>query len=112
MNQGVLLKIFVPEERVHGEALLYEWILERAKALGIPGGTAFRAIAGYGRHGSLHQEGFIDLMPNLPIQVQFVATEEQAQQLLNLMRAEQISAFYVRSPVELGFTAEPRTTRG
>ncbi len=107
MTQDILLKIFVPENQTHRGELLFEWVLERAQALGIPGGTAFRAVAGYGRHGHLHQESFIDLAPNLPMQLQFVGSEEQIEQLLHLLRAEQISAFYVCMPAEVGFTGPP-----
>jgi len=35
---------------LHG-VLAWEWILERARAAGIPGGSAFRALGGYGRLG-------------------------------------------------------------
>ncbi len=112
MSRGVLLKIFVSEDMVHGGEPLYEWILERAEALGIPGGTAFRAVAGYGRHGHLQAQRMIDLAPNLPVQVQFVATELQVRQLLDLLNEARISAFYVRSPVEQGFTGPSGTGRG
>jgi len=104
MSESVLIKIFVPENQTHQGELLFEWVLEQAKALGIPGGTAFRAVAGYGRHGHLHQEGYIDLAPNLPMQLQFVGDELQIQKLLDLLHVERISAFYVRSRVEVGFT--------
>ncbi|MGE5028228.1 MAG: DUF190 domain-containing protein, partial [Betaproteobacteria bacterium] len=52
--QGVCLKFFVSEMQRHGSELLYEWLLERARDMGIAGGTALRAIAGFGRHGRLH----------------------------------------------------------
>src|SRR4249919_842087 len=105
MTQTVSLRIFVGEnERHHGD-LAYEWILERAKALGIHGGSAFRAIAGFGRHGSLHAEGFFEIAVNLPIQIEFIVGEEQAQQLLNLLRVEKLSLPYTLSMVQFGFTA-------
>ena len=78
---------------------------ERAKALGIHGGSAFRAIAGFGRHGSLRAEGFFEIAANLPVQVEFIVGEEQAQQLLNLLRAEKLSLPYTLSAVQFGFTA-------
>ncbi len=56
--RGTYLKFYVQEKRKHEHILLYEWILERAKALGVQGGSAFRAIAGFGRHGTLHEEHF------------------------------------------------------
>jgi hypothetical protein len=37
--------------------------------------------------------------------VEFMATEEQARQLINLLRAEHISVPYVLSEVEFGFTS-------
>ena len=104
MASSVLLQLFVPENQRHHGELLFEWLLERSKSLGIPGGSAFRAIAGYGRHGSLHQEGFFEIAVNLPIQLEFVLSEEQVQQLLNLLRAENLSVFYTRSIVESGIT--------
>ena len=53
MSEGVLRKIFVSEDMVHDGEPLYQWILQCAAGLGIPGGTASRAVAGYGRQGHL-----------------------------------------------------------
>ena len=36
-------------------------VLEQAKKQGVRGGSAFRAIAGFGRHGILHEEHFFEL---------------------------------------------------
>ena len=44
MNQ---LTFYVSEKQLHGGKLLYEWLLEEARELGILGGSAFRAIAGF-----------------------------------------------------------------
>ena len=105
MTTPVLLSLYVAEnERHHGD-LLYDWILERARTLGLPGGSVFRAIAGYGRHGTLHQERFFEIAANLPIQVEFIVSDEQAQQLLSLLGAEQLSLPYTIQPVQFGFTA-------
>jgi PII-like signaling protein len=105
MTETVLLRIFVAENEKHHGDLAYEWVLERAKALGIPGGSAFRAIAGYGRHGTLMHEGFFEIAANLPIQIEFIVSSEQAQQLLNLLSAEKLSLPYAMSVVQFGFTA-------
>ena len=78
--QGICLKFYTSEFREHQGILLYEWLLERAKKCGFDGGTATRAIAGYGRHGILHEETFLELL-----------------------RAENIDLFYVRFPIEYGF---------
>jgi uncharacterized protein len=100
--QGVCLKLFVTEGvRHHGE-LLYEWLLEQAKKLGIPGGSVFRATAGYGRHGKLHEETFFELAGDLPVELEFVLSADQAEALLRLIKDEGLKLFYVIIPVEYG----------
>jgi len=76
--------------------------IEQAKKIGIRGGSAFRAIAGFGRHGILHEEHFFDLAADLTIEVEFVVSDEQAEQLFELLRKERVSIFYVRVPAEFG----------
>ena len=102
--QGVCLKFFVGEAQRHGSELLYEWLLERARDMGIGGGTALRAIAGFGRHGRLHEEAFFELAGNLPVEVEFLASAEQAERLLALLRTESLRLFYVAMPAEYGIT--------
>ena len=46
-----LLTFYVSEKQHLGGMPLYEWLLEEAKAMGVHGGSVFRAIAGFGRHG-------------------------------------------------------------
>jgi PII-like signaling protein len=86
--------------------LLYEWLLERAKALGVPGGTALRAIAGYGRHRVLHEEGFFELAGDMPVEIEFVLDEKQAADLVALLIAEKLHLFYVRMPITTGIVGE------
>lgn len=100
--RAVCLKIYVTELRKHDGMLLYEWILERAKAIGIPGGSVFRAIAGYGRHGRLHEETFFELGADLPVELEFVAGEEEIGKLLEMLEREKLALFYVKSAAEAG----------
>jgi PII-like signaling protein len=101
-TRAVCLKIYVTELRKHDGKLLYEWILEQAKAIGIPGGSVFRAIAGYGRHGRLHEETFFELGSDLPVELEFVAGTGQIDTLLGMLEKEKMGLFYVRSAVESG----------
>lgn len=96
------LKFYVNEKQRHNGTLLHEWLLEEARRLGAPGGSAFRAIAGFGRHGRLHEETFFELAGELPVQVEFVLEAEIADKLLELLRAHKISLFYERHAVEAG----------
>lgn len=102
--QGVYLKLFMPQTTKHHGKLLYEWILEEAHKLGISGGSAFRAIAGYGRHGRMHEEHFFELADELPVAVEFATGAAEAQKLLDLLAAEQVSVFYLQHAVEFGTT--------
>ena len=84
--KGTYLKFYVQEKRrLHG-VLAYEWILEQARKIGLHGGSAFRAIAGFGRHGVLHEDHFIELAGDLPVEVGFAVTDDEAERFLQLIR--------------------------
>lgn len=100
--QSVYLKFYVSEKQRHVGRMLHEWLLEEAKRQGIPGGSAFRAIAGFGRHGHLHEETFFELAGELPVQVEFVLDARLADHLLNGLRSHNLNLFYVRYAVETG----------
>jgi uncharacterized protein len=100
--KGIFLRFYVHENRKHHHVLLYEWLLEQAKKMGIRGGSAFRAIAGFGRHGIIHEQHFFELAGDLTVEVEFVVTEEQATRMLDLIRGERIHIFYAVIPAEFG----------
>ena len=102
---GCFLKFFVAEKRRHRHRLAYEWLLEEAQKFGIRGGSAFRALAGFGRHGWLHEEHFYELAGDLPVEVGFVMTAEEADRFLAHIGAEGLNLFYLRVPVDFGFTS-------
>ena len=98
---AVALRFYVHRPRKHGKQLLFEWLLEQAKELGIHGGSAFLAIAGYGRHGVIHEQRFFELPEILPVVVEFIVTPEEADKLLALVRQEGIHTVCTRTPTEL-----------
>ena len=100
--KNIYLKFYVSEKQRHNGILLYEWLLEEAKKLGAPGGFSFRAIAGFGRHGRMHEETFFELAGELPVQVEFVLNAALADKLLDALRAHKLNLFFVRSEVESG----------
>lgn len=104
--QGVYLRFYVQENARHGGRLTYEWLLEHAKRLGIKGGTAFRSIAGYGRHGRLHEQHFFELAGDLTVQVGFALRPADADLLLESLAQHKLSLFYLRLPVEMGVTGK------
>jgi PII-like signaling protein len=100
----VFLKIYVGESQKHHGVLLYEWLLEQAKKMDIPGGSAFRAIAGFGRHAVIHEDTFFELAGKVPVEVGFAVSDADAQRLLDLVRREGLRLFYVKTPAEHGLT--------
>ena len=101
---GTYLRFYMHENRRHRGILLYEWLLERAKKAGLKGGSAFRAIAGFGRHGVIHEQHFFELAGDLTVEVEFLLTEEQAHQLLKLVQSEQVRVVYAMTEAEIGMT--------
>lgn len=101
-TEGVYLRFFVHENRRHGGVLLYDWLLAEAKKLGLPGGTAFRSIAGYGHHGVTHEAHFLELAGQETVRVDFVVTRDLAQRMLERVRTEQLEVFYATLPTEFG----------
>lgn len=99
---GTYLSFYMQESRKHHHLLMYEWLLEQAKKLGIHGGSAFRAIAGYGRHGVLHEQHFYELAGDLTVEVEFIVSEDEARKLLDLVRSEKIQIFYAKTAAEFG----------
>lgn len=100
--QGCSLRFYMHEDRKHHGMLLYEWLLEQAKQHGIHGGSAFRAIAGFGRHGVLQQQQFFELAGQLTILVEFIVGAREAEQLLSIVREEGAPLFYTRAAIEFG----------
>lgn len=98
--KGIHLRFYTYENRKHGSALMYEWLLEFAKARGIHGGSAFRAIAGFGRHGRLHEQHFFELAGDVPVLVEFIAGEAEADALIAALHAQGIRLFYARLPAQ------------
>lgn len=100
----VMLRLFTEEDHKHKGRLVYEWLLETGRDLGIPGGSAFRAIAGYGHHGRMHEDTFFELAGRLPVEVMFAASEEKINAMLAKIREEGLHLFYIRSSAETGTT--------
>ena len=105
--RGTYLRFYVQEGRMHHHVLAYEWLLEQAKRLGLQGGSAFKAVAGFGRHGMLHEDHFYELAGKLPVAVEFIVSEEEADRFITFLQAEELSLFYLKLPVEFNIIKGP-----
>lgn len=100
--KGICLRFYAYEFQKHQGILMHEWLLECAKKNNIHGGSVFRSIAGFGRHGVLHEEHFFELASNVPIEIIFIMTEKESDSFLDLLKREKAELFYVKMPVEYG----------
>lgn len=62
----------------------------------------FHGVAGFGHHGKLHFQHFFELAGELPIQIDFVVTEEEANRFLGAVEREVVRLFYMKVPVAFG----------
>jgi PII-like signaling protein len=82
----------------------------RANEQGIHGGSAFNAMAGFGRHHKLSEQKFVELAGSLAIEIEFIVSDEEAQQLLALIHQEKIPVFYACIPAHFG-VIDPESPR-
>ncbi len=99
---GTYLRFYMHENVRYRHQLLYEWLLQHARTMGVHGGSAFRAIEGFGRHGVLHSAHFFELAGEMTIEVEFILTDEMADRLLDSLRQENVSLVYARTQAEFG----------
>jgi uncharacterized protein len=100
--QGSLFRFYVHEGHRHHGRLVWEWLLEEGNKLGIRGGSAFKAMAGFGRHRVLHEARFFELAGTLTVEVEFIVTAEEAHKLLELLEREKVRLFYAQTPASFG----------
>ena len=100
--QGSFLRLYMHEGERHQGQLAWEWLLEQANTIGIRGGSAFKAMAGFGRHHKLREAKFFELSGSLAVEVEFVVTDKEAQQLLSLIHREKMPLFYTQMPAHFG----------
>ncbi len=99
---GCFLRFYLHEDqRCHGK-LAWQWLLEQANKLGIRGGTAFRAMAGFGHHHHLSEARFFETAGGLAVEVEFIVNEEESQKLLDTLAAEKLRVFYAHIPARFG----------
>ena len=99
---GCFLRFYVHEDQRIHRTLLWEWLLQQANKLGIRGGSAFRAMAGFDSHHVLHEDHFFELAGTLTVEVEFIVTDDEVDQLLALLRKENVRVFYARIPAVFG----------
>ena len=100
--QGSFMRFYVHEDHRHHGRLVWEWLLEQGNRLGLHGGSAFREMAGFGRHHQLREARLFEPAGALTVEIEFLATGEEAQRLLQLLQREKVRLFYACLPARFG----------
>jgi PII-like signaling protein len=102
----------VHENVRHRHQLLYEWLLQHARGMGVHGGSDFRSVDGFGRHGILHSAHFFELGGQLTMEIEFILTNEMADRSLESLRHEDLSLVFALLPAEFGIVGQqPHNSR-
>jgi len=81
-QQGHLLRIFVGESDRRDGKLLFEWLVVKAREMGLGGATVLRGIMGFGAHSRLHTFKIERLSEDLPVVVEIVDAREKIEAYL------------------------------
>jgi PII-like signaling protein len=84
LSKGPAKKVFiyVNEDTRHNLVPLYEAILSYLMHKGVAGATAYRAMAGFGAHQTMHTAQVELLSEHLPIRVEFVESAGKLEEVL------------------------------
>jgi PII-like signaling protein len=105
---GCQLTFYTEQNRRYGHQPVCEWLLHEVRALGIRGATVVNCAQGIGHAGEHHAAHALSLADQ-PQQIILAATDEEADRLLEIVRAAKVHLFYVRVPVEFGWIGGDET---
>jgi len=105
---GTLLRCYLHENQRHHSGRAWEALLAHANEIGIRGGSAFRAMAGFGRHHVVHDgPGLFAIDVMQTVVLEFLVMDDEARHLLGWAQQEGIGMFHARVPSRLGITGPP-----
>lgn len=81
-REGHLLRIFIGENDRHDGRPLYEWLVVKAREVGLAGATVIRGVEGFGAKSRLHTAKILRLSTDLPIVVEIVDTMDKIEAFL------------------------------
>ena len=99
-RQGMMLRFYVPESARQGGVQLWEWLLQTGRRLALPGGTALRAVGGFGRQHVLHESRFVELAGHETIVVEFMLSACEAESLERELDAAGVSLVCAQWPLQ------------
>lgn len=95
------LRIFIGEGDRYEGRLLYEAIVQRARADGLAGATVLRAVMGYGANSGVRSNKILRLSEDLSIVVEIVERPEKIDAFLPVLDEMMNEGLVTREPVEV-----------
>lgn len=84
VQDAVLLRIFLGEDKMHGDKPLYEAIALKAREAKMAGATVIHGILGFGHSTRLHTARVL-MSEDLPVIVEIIDSEEKIDAFLKLL---------------------------
>ncbi len=86
-EECVLIRTFIgdSDREKGGSRYLYEFITEEAKKLGFALAFSYKGVIGYGKKSRLREIDTIEFSSNLPLCVELIGGDEQAQQMIDIL---------------------------
>ncbi len=103
---GYQITFFTHQDKRHKGKQLGEWLLQLAQELGLGGATLLTGGESFGHHRRIHSAHFFELADQ-PVEVMIAVTTEEADKLLDRLKAEGVHLFYVKTPIEFGVLGAP-----
>ncbi|MBB1059288.1 DUF190 domain-containing protein [Lysobacter spongiae] len=98
----MLLRLRTYDNRHHAGRPIHQWLLEQGRELGFSGGLAFRAMAGFGRDGRMHEQRFFELAGEEPVVVELIGDAAQVERILRRIDDAGLALPWWQVPVEHG----------
>ena len=108
-EKGYLLRIMIGESDRREGKPLYEWIVRKARELGLAGATVLRGRQGFGAHSRLHTTKILRLSSSLPIVVEIVDTDEKIESFLPVINEAVVEGLATVERVEVRFYRSGRS---
>jgi PII-like signaling protein len=103
---GYQITFFTHQDKRHKGKQMGEWLLHLAQELGLGGATLLTGGESFGHHRRIHSAHFFELADQ-PVEVMIAVTTEEADKLLERLKAEGVHLFYVKAPIEFGVLGAP-----
>ena len=84
-KDGQSLRIFIGESDKYHNKPLYEWIVLKAREMGLAGATVTRGIEGFGRASRIHTAKILRLSDDLPVVIEIVDVPEKIEEFINVV---------------------------